>query len=112
MMTNDLHAARHAQAVAFARDRPAKGHHWSEKHYSYDYQEDDMLYLVWYDDNAKHTIETKITDAITRYQDRYGVRPTIALVSEHDNAPECVAGVRTRVERRVGRNNVHVGFEA
>jgi hypothetical protein len=33
-------------------------------------------------------------------------------VSEHDNAPECVAGVRTQVERRVGRNNVHVGYEA
>jgi hypothetical protein len=109
----DLSARRQAHARAWMdENKPAKGRAWSERFYAYDYQEDDMLYLVWYDDNPKHTIETKITDAITRYQERYGTRPNVALVSEHDHAPECVAGVRTQVEKRVGRNNIHVGYEA
>lgn len=70
------------------------------------------MYLVWYSDNPKHTIEVKIMDAIGAYQLRYGMLPNIALVSELDHAPASVAGVSTRVEKRVNRNNVQVGYEA
>lgn len=70
-----------------------------------------MLFLAWYSDNPKQTIEAKIIDAIGAYQDRYGMLPNVALVSEADNAPASVAGVRTQVEKRIQRNNIHVGFE-
>lgn len=70
-----------------------------------------MLYLHWFDDNPKHSIEAKIADAAQAYQNRYGTPPNVALVSEADNAPATVAGVRTRIEKRVGRNNVQVGIE-
>jgi hypothetical protein len=70
-----------------------------------------MLYLVWFDDSKK-AIEVKVTDAIAAYQERYGVLPNVALVNESDAAPATVAGVRTQVEKRVGRNNIQLGYEA
>lgn len=111
-MTAALYATRRAAARAFVGQALAKNKAWATLSYSYDYQEDTMLYLVWYDDNAKHTIELKITDAIIAYQNRYGSLPNVALVSEDDGAPATVAGVRTQVEKRISRNNVHVGYEA
>lgn len=69
------------------------------------------MYLMWFDDNPKHTIDAKITDAIAAYRERYGVLPNVALVSELDQAPATVGGVRTQAEKRVARNNVHVGIE-
>jgi hypothetical protein len=63
-------------------------------------------------DESKRPIEAKIADACAAYETRFGVRPTVALVSEDDNAPAAVAGVTTRAEKRIGRNIVHVGVEA
>lgn len=45
------------------------------------------------------------------YARRFARAPNVALVSEADLAPASVGGIQTRVERRVGRNNVQVGFE-
>lgn len=70
-----------------------------------------MDFLLWYDDSPKRTIGTKIADAAAAYQQRFGSAPTVALVNDADNAPASVAGVATRVERRVQRNTVQVGRE-
>jgi hypothetical protein len=70
-----------------------------------------MFYLWWFSDNPKQSIEGKIADAVAAYVARFDTRPTVALVSEDDHAPANVAGVVTRAERRIGRNNVQVGVE-
>jgi hypothetical protein len=62
-------------------------------------------------DESKRPIEAKIADACAAYEARFGVPPTVALVSEDDNAPAAVGGVVTRAEKRIGRNVVHVGVE-
>jgi hypothetical protein len=103
--------ARRQRAAAFVQQGLGKSKEWTALAYVYDYQEGDMLYLVWFDDNAKHTIEQKIAAACEAFHARYGSLPNVALVSADDNAPASVAGVRTQVERRVQRNNVHVGIE-
>lgn len=103
---------RHARAVAFVKKGLGKKKAWSDLTYAYDFEsEAGMLFLQWYDDNPKHSIEIKITDAIAAYQERYGVLPNVALVSEADQAPASVAGVRTQIEKRVSRNNIQVGYE-
>lgn len=99
---------RKAHARAFLGAPPKRGHAWHEQHYAYDYQEDDMLYLAWYDD-SKRPMDVKIDDAARAYAARFGTRPTVALVSEDDSAPTAVAGCAVRTERRIGRNNIHVG---
>ena len=103
--------ARKSAAVAFVAQPLRKGQAWASLPYAYDIEENTMLYLHWYDDNLKKDIATKIADACTAYAHRYGTPPTVALVNEMDAAPASVAGVVTRVERRIGRNNVHVGVE-
>jgi hypothetical protein len=62
-------------------------------------------------DESKRPIEAKIADACAAYVARFGVAPTVALVSEDADAPAAVAGVTTRAEKRIGRNIVHVGVE-
>ena len=111
-MSADRYATRRQHARAFVNEGLGKKKTWADLSYAYDYQEDEMLYLVWYDENPKHSIEQKIVGAIEAFRARYGTPPNVALVSEADAAPAAVAGVATRIERRVSRNNIHVGWEA
>ena len=40
------------------------------------------MYFVWYDDNPKKTIETKIDEAIDRYTERYGRPPAVCMLND------------------------------
>ena len=101
-MDTDLRRAR-----AFMAQPLKKGHAWSELHYAYDYQEDDM-YLGWFDDNPKHTHADRIGGAIAAFVARYGTHPTVVLVNEDELVQ--VAGVDVRSESYIRRNNVWVGM--
>src|SRR5690242_12970884 len=39
------------------------------------------MYLVWYDDSPKKSVQEKIDEAIDRFQDRFGFAPDQCLVS-------------------------------
>lgn len=71
------------------------------------------MYLGWFDDNAKKTVETKITEAIAAYVARFGVRPAIVLTNTDDRpAATDVDGVPVRTEGFIRRHNFWVGMEA
>src|SRR5690242_15118304 len=40
------------------------------------------MYLVWYDDSPKKSVQEKIDEAIDRFQDRFGFAPDQCLVSD------------------------------
>lgn len=68
-----------------------------------------MLYLMWYDDNAKKATEAKIAEAIEAYQQRFHGPPNVVLVNEAEMAS--VAGVLVRAERYIRKSNFWVGWE-
>jgi hypothetical protein len=69
-----------------------------------------MLYNMWYDDNPKKPVETKIAEAIAAYVARFGSSPNVVLCNE---AQRCaVVGVQVRGETRIGKDLFHVGWEA
>jgi hypothetical protein len=100
--------ARRQRAAAFAQDRPVKNKHYADRFYAYDYQEDGMLYLHWFDDNAKKPVLTKIGEACAAYEFRFGTRPDRILVSEAD-AGTVIPGCEVKAERRIGPHNYQVG---
>lgn len=65
-------------------------------------------FLMWYDDSRNTTLVDKVRDASTAYEARFGVAPTLVLVSIHEiePAPDGARSVQT-----VQRNTVWVGQE-
>lgn len=70
------------------------------------------MYLGWYDDSAKHTLETKIADAAAAYARKFGAAPNVALVAAAEVAPARVAGCAVRSATYIRPNTVWVGIEA
>lgn len=66
-------------------------------------------YLLWYDDTPKRTQAQKIGSAAERYRERFGERPTVALVALGEVVS--VEGIVVRGSAYVGKNNVQVGRE-
>ena len=64
-------------------------------------------FLMWYDDNPKLPIASKIEDAIACYADRLGVRPTLVLVNEAELTE--FPGIEVRAAVTVRRNTYWVG---
>jgi hypothetical protein len=62
---------------------------------------------MWYDDNPKLPIASKIEDAIACYADRLGVRPTLVLVNEAELTE--FPGIEVRAAITVRRNTYWVG---
>ncbi|PZS00103.1 MAG: hypothetical protein DLM69_06750 [Candidatus Chloroheliales bacterium] len=67
-----------------------------------------MIYLGWYDDTKKKT-ETKIDEAIERYEFKYGVSPNVCLVSEKELVEH--PRVQVRPVRHLRPNYYYVGIE-
>lgn len=105
---DDLLATRRANAAAFVRQGLGKKHTWAALPYAYDIQEDDMLFLCWFDDNAKKPTAAKLTEAQTRYTERFGVAANVVLVNEAD-AGVGFPGCEVRVERRIRKDNYQLG---
>jgi hypothetical protein len=45
------------------------------------------MYVLWYDDNPKKTVSTKIDEAVVRFTERYGRQPEVCMLNEIDFAP-------------------------
>lgn len=70
----------------------------------------DTIFLMWYDDNPKLPINTKIEAAIAAYRKRFGgVAPNLVLVNDAEIIE--YVGIRVRSTTTIGRNNYWVGLE-
>ncbi len=68
-----------------------------------------MIYLGWYDDNNKKKTETKIDEAIERYEFKYGISPNVCLVSEKELVEH--PRVQVRSVRHLRPNYFYLGIE-
>ncbi len=70
----------------------------------------DTVYLGWFDDNPKKTVEQKIDEAVERYVSRFGRRPNLCLV----NRDEVIShrAVEVRPAGHVHRCHFLVGYVA
>lgn len=66
-----------------------------------------MLYLVWYDADARRSVAEKIEDARAAYTRRFSVSPNLVLVNAADTTE--LAGIEVRSERTVQPHNFWVG---
>lgn len=66
-----------------------------------------MLYLVWYDADARRTVGEKIQDALAAYTRRFSAAPNLVLVNIADMIT--LAEIEVRSERTVQPHNFWVG---
>ncbi len=69
-----------------------------------------MIYLGWYDDDAKKKVITKIDEAIERYERKYKATPNICLVSEKELVEH--PRIKVRAARHLRPSYFYVGFDA
>jgi hypothetical protein len=65
------------------------------------------MFLGWFDDTPKKSVEKKLEEAIERYLEKFGTEPDICLVSSKD-ATE-FPGLEVRVTEYVRPNHFWVG---
>jgi hypothetical protein len=74
-----------------------------------------MVYLMWHDDNPKHALTKKIADGCEAYRSRFGVAPTLALISPEDGPVPSDAPVAVQIASGnagvVRKNIVWIGME-
>ena len=68
-----------------------------------------MNFIVWYDDDKRHTLAQRIADACEAFQARMGVAATVALISPDDGPAPTDALVRIEARNTIRRNTVWVG---
>jgi hypothetical protein len=66
-----------------------------------------MLFLVWYDPDARRTVVEKIQDALAAYSRRFSAPPNLVLVNAADAAE--LKGVEVRSTRTVQPHHFWVG---
>ena len=66
-------------------------------------------YLMWYDDNPKVAVITKIEAAVDAYTRRFKITPNVVLVNEEDVIDHQV--IRVHGVDFVRRNNFWVGYQ-
>ncbi len=69
--------------------------------------------LLWFDNDPKRKLADKIGQAVTRYQVRFGHRPTTCYLSERDfdGKTEEVSGIRLRPVSHVRPHHFWIGVE-
>jgi hypothetical protein len=69
--------------------------------------------LLWFDDDPRRKLTDKIGQAATRYQVKFGRRPTICYVNEADlnGQQNEIKGIRLRSVSNVLRHHFWVGVE-
>jgi hypothetical protein len=69
--------------------------------------------LLWFDNDPKRKLSDKVGQAATRYQVRFGRRPTTCYLSEQDfdGKTEEVNGIRLRPVPNVRPHHFWVGVE-
>lgn len=67
------------------------------------------MFLVWYDDNPKHTLEAKLAEAVAVYTERFGRGPSVIQISTDETAPSGLP-YEVRQVGHVRRNNYQLGL--
>ena len=69
--------------------------------------------LLWFDNDPRRKLTDKVSQAATRYQVKFGCRPTICYVNEAELNGEdgVVKGIRLRPVSNVLRHHFWVGIE-
>jgi hypothetical protein len=69
--------------------------------------------LLWFDNNPHRKLTDKVSQAATRYQVKFGCRPTICCVNEAElnGEGDSVKGIRLRPVTNVLRHHFWVGVE-
>lgn len=69
--------------------------------------------LLWFDNDPQRKLADKINRAVTRYQTKFGRRPTTCYISsaDFDGRTDEIAGVRLLPAADVRRHHFWVGVE-
>jgi hypothetical protein len=69
--------------------------------------------LLWFDNDPRRKLTDKIGQASTRYQVKFGRRPTVCYVNEADLAVQVkeVKGIRLQAVSNVLRHHLWVGVD-
>ena len=68
------------------------------------------MYMMWFDDNPKKLLATKLIEGIAAYERHFHATPNVVLVSSTE--PACdVPGVRVQPTAYVRPNNYWFGWE-
>lgn len=70
--------------------------------------------LLWFDNDPKRKLADKINQAATRYQVKFGRRPTLCYlnIQEFDGQTEEVGGVQLRSASNVRPHHFWIGVES
>jgi hypothetical protein len=69
--------------------------------------------LLWFDNDPRHKLTDKVRQAATRYQVKFGRKPTVCYVNgaDLDGQTEAVNGVQLRTASNVLRHHLWIGTE-
>jgi hypothetical protein len=72
------------------------------------------MYFVWYDDNPKKSVVTKIDEAVLRYRQKYGSKPNVCMISEKVqnsdyNGAVNNLGIEVKTAKNVPQNYFWIG---
>jgi len=69
--------------------------------------------LLWFDNDPRRNLADKVHQAATRYQAKFGYRPTICYLNQADLETEIeeVGGVRVRPATNIQRHHLWIGIE-
>jgi len=69
--------------------------------------------LLWFDNNSQRKLADKVGQAATRYQVRFGRRPTICYINEADlDSPhDEIKGIRLQPVSNVLRHHLWIGVD-
>lgn len=67
------------------------------------------MFLLWFDDTKKKTVEQKILEGVERYLERFGERPNVCVV--HRGAQVPALGIEIREAEYVRPNYFWIGLE-
>ena len=69
--------------------------------------------MLWFDDDAKRSLNDKVARAVEHYKTKYGATPTVCFVKPSmltaERAPEVAGGVQLRPARMVLVNHFWIG---
>ncbi len=68
------------------------------------------FYLIWFDDDRKKPVATKIIEAMDAYERRFHRHPNVILVSEQEQL-ESQPNVRVRSRTYIRPSHFYVGYE-
>jgi hypothetical protein len=69
--------------------------------------------LLWFDNDPRRNLPDKVRQAATRYQVKFGHRPTICYLNRADlNAEtEEIGGIQVRAASNIQRHHLWIGVE-